>query len=89
MESEKDKKKRASLTDEQIRKAIMRRLGGESREDIALAYHVKYYAHIIGPAPRPEGRKRKKPSKLTDEAKSEIMTLLNFIITPKSHNFMA
>lgn len=74
--------KKPRFTDEQIRKAIMRRLAGESREAIAQSLHARSYLDVIGRAPKPEGRKRVKPSKLTDEAKAEILTLMKFLHYP-------
>lgn len=75
--------KRPRFTDEQIRKAIMRRLAGESREAIAKSLRARSYLDIIGRAPKPEGRKRVKPSKLTDEDKAEILALMKFIRYPE------
>lgn len=71
--------KKPRFTDEQIRKAIMRRLAGESREAIAQSLHARSYLDVIGRAPKPEGRKRVKPGKLTEEAKAEILTLMKFL----------
>ena len=56
----------------------MRRLAGESREAIAQSLGAHSYSAIIGSAPKPNGWKRDRVSKLTDEAKAEILTLMKF-----------
>ena len=57
----------------------MRRLTGESREAIAKSLRAHSYSDIVGIAPKPNGWKRDRVSKLTDEAKAEIVTLMKFL----------